>query len=259
MPWRQGTRPLKRWIYLGVFGPDVMLCVGRARVGPLPQAFWAVWDRRAGILDTETQLVPTGRISVGPRAVAVRSGPIRIELAVSVAGEPVEVVSPHGRSYIWTRKTPIRVDGHLADGMEARPLTGVGLLDESAGYHARDTRWEWSAGVGTSLDGWPVVWNLVSGLHDAPSMSERTVWVNGRPAETPPVRFSADLDELWGSDGTLLAFEEEATRARRDHLGLVRSDYVQPFGTFRGTLPGGVELSDHEPALGVMERHRACW
>lgn len=259
MPLHHGTRPLKRWCYVGIFGADLMLCAGTARVGPVPQTFWAVWNRRTGVLDTETQLLRTGRIRVGPKSVSVRSGTARLELAVSPAGEPVEVVSPHGRSYIWTRKVPIRADGHLTLGMEVRPVSGHGILDESAGYHARETQWEWSAGVGTTVDGWPVTWNLVRGVHDSETMSERTVWVNGRPGEVPPVRFAEDLDEVWGGDGSVLQFDEEATRRRRENLGLVASDYVQPFGRFRGTLPGGVELSQQEPAFGVMERHQARW
>jgi len=36
----------------------------------------------------------------------------------------------------------------------------------------------------------------------------------------------------------------------------VRSEYEQPFGTFRGTLPGGLELAE---GYGVMERHVAVW
>lgn len=259
MPRRQGTRPLKCWRYVGIFGPDVMLCAGAARVGPLPQAFWAIWDRRAGVLDTETRVVAAGGIRVGATSVEVRSGPARVELALSPAGEPVEVVSPHGGSYIWTRKTPVRAHGHITLGMEARPFSGTGLMDESAGYHARRTEWEWSAGVGTTVDGWPAVWNLVRGVHDSPTMSERTVWVNGRAVEPPPVRFSEDLDELWGSDGSVLRFDAEATRSRRENFGLLRSEYVQPFGRFRGMLPGGFDLSDQEPAFGVMERHRALW
>lgn len=259
MPRRQRLRPLKRWHYVGLFGADVMFCAGTVRVGPVPQAFWALWDRRSGTLDTETRPGASRRVSVTADSVSIRSGPVRLELALSTVGEPVEVVSPHGGSYIWTRKVPIRADGHLSVGMEARPVSVLGLADESAGYHARDTAWEWSAGVGTSVDGWPVAWNLVRGVHDSETMSERTVWVSGRPAEAPPVRFAADLSELWGTDGTLVRFEEEARRSRRDRLGLISSEYVQPFGRFSGVLPGGVELSEQDGAFGVMERHRAKW
>ncbi len=37
---------------------------------------------------------------------------------------------------------------------------------------------------------------------------------------------------------------------------LLRSSYRQPFGTFPGTLPGGITLRE---AYGVMERHEAVW
>jgi hypothetical protein len=40
-PPRSG-RPLKRWRYLGVYRADVMLCVGAASVGGVPQRWWAV-------------------------------------------------------------------------------------------------------------------------------------------------------------------------------------------------------------------------
>ena len=38
--------------------------------------------------------------------------------------------------------------------------------------------------------------------------------------------------------------------------GSIKYSYRQPFGTFAGTLPGGVEL---ESGLGVMEFHDAHW
>ena len=37
-----GARPLKRWRYVGVYTSELMLCVGDARVGPIPQRWWAV-------------------------------------------------------------------------------------------------------------------------------------------------------------------------------------------------------------------------
>src|SRR5215210_3403516 len=90
----RARRPLKRWRYVGVYGPEVMLCAGRVSVGGAPQRLWAVWDRRAGVLDERTRL--------RHGAVRVRDRGVEIELAVEPAGEPVEVVSAHGRAYIWT-------------------------------------------------------------------------------------------------------------------------------------------------------------
>jgi hypothetical protein len=145
----------------------------------------------------------------------------------------------------------VRVHGRVVVAGEEIAVDELGCVDESAGYHARETTWEWSAGVGSLVDGRAVGWNLVTGVHDDPEASERSVWIDGSPVHVPPVTFAADLSAVGD-----LRFSAEATRARHDDLGLVRSDYVQPFGTFSGALPGGHALRE---GRGVMERHSALW
>ena len=89
----------------------------------------------------------------------------------STRRDGVEVVSPHGRSYIWTRKhAPVHVRGRVTRRAGGRwELDGDdGFVDESAGYHARHTAWRWSAGVGRDRRRPRVAWNLVDGVHDAP-------------------------------------------------------------------------------------------
>jgi hypothetical protein len=237
MPLARGGRPLKRWTYVGAYGPDVMVCAASARIGPMPVAWWAIWDRRARRL---TQGHHSVRIDA--HRVAVRG---RFELAIG-DGAPVEVVSPHGREYAWTRKRAVTVRGSV----DGRAVELPAIVDESAGYHARHTAWRWSAGVGTAASGEPVAWNLVEGIHDGPEVSERTVWVAGRPHALPPLAF----DGLTGVGG--LRFAAEATRAARENLLLVRSDYEQPFGTFTGELPVAGPLRE---GWGVMERHEVSW
>ena len=139
---------------------------------------------------------------------------------------------------------------------EAIELDELGCIDESAGFHERLTEWEWSAGVGTLTDGRTVGWNLVTGIHDAEHGSERTLWIDGVPQELEPVTFSDALDAITFPGGEQLAFASEAVSERDDDLGLFKSDYVQPFGTFTGAFPGGLTLAE---GRGVMERHRALW
>src|SRR3984957_2453940 len=80
MPSRHGLRPLKAWRYVGVFGPELMLCLATVRIGVARQAFWAVWDRNSGRLYQRTtfgrgsvRLEPgrarlrDRRVGVGPR------------------------------------------------------------------------------------------------------------------------------------------------------------------------------------------------
>lgn len=237
MPLLRGGRPLKAWRYVGAFGPELMLCAATVRVGPVRESWWAVWDG--------ARLVEGGGpVAVGTAAVAVRGA---IALSLAPAGDPVEVVSPHGRQYAWTRKRVAVARGRVL----GRDVTLPALVDESAGYHARHTAWRWSAGAGRLAGGEAVAWNLVAGLHDAPSASERTVWIDGRAQEVPPAAFADDL----GAVGDL-RFAADAVRARRRNLLLVRSAYEQPFGRFAGRIAGVPgELTGH----GVMERHDVRW
>ncbi len=240
MPAWRGGRPLKRWTWVGAFGPELMLCAAVARIGPVTSAWWAVWD--GGVLRERT-LRRAGGLLVTPSRVEV-PGVMALEVG---DGAPVEVVSPHGAQYYWTRKRGgVRIRGTAL----GREVDAFGLVDESAGYHARRTAWLWSAGVGVLASGAPVAWNLVDGVHDAPAASERTVWVDGEPREVPPQPF----DGLAGVGG--LRFGAQATRARRERLLLVSSDYEQPFGAFAGELPGAGALRE---GWGVMERHAVAW
>jgi hypothetical protein len=253
MPLLRGGRPLKRWRYVGVYGPEALACFGAVRIAGLPQAFWAVWDRERRRL--------SGRTGFRRRGIVLDRGRVHVpgvaELVLEATGEAVEVVSRHGAQHIWTRKQPARARGSLILGGRTIAVDAAALIDDSAGYHARETRWDWCAGVGTAVDGTPLVWNLVTGVHDAPQGSERTVWAGGAGREVGPVRFAADLSAIaFAEDGAALDFHAEAERARRDDRKLFVSDYRQPFGTFTGELPGGFPLAD---GFGVMERHAVRW
>jgi hypothetical protein len=125
------------------------------------------------------------------------------------------------------------------------------FIDESAGYHARHTAWRWSAGIGRAVDGRSVAWNLVTGVHDAPVASERTLWLDGVASELPALEFAEDLSRVGD-----LSFTPWAAREDHSRRLFFRSDYLQPFGTFSGSLPGGVRL---ESAYGVMEWHDVSW
>ena len=224
MPSRDGLRPLKAWRYVGIYGPELMICAAIVRIGPARQSFWAVWDRERL---RERTILRGG-------AVQLRTGQMLIpELSLDVTLDEqagVETVCPSGDSYAWTRKQGgIRARGTIG----GQTIDGRAIVDDTSGYYARHTHWRWSAGVGRAADGRTVAWNLVAGVNDPPSSSERTIWVDGEPSEAPPCNFA---DDLSGVDD--LRFSAEATRRRKDNLLVVRSSYRQPFGTFSGALPG---------------------
>jgi hypothetical protein len=225
----------KAWTWVGGFGPDLMLCAASARVGPARTAWWAVWD---GKRLHERTYRRRGPVDVSPERIVV---PGVLDLVVE-PGAPWAVRT----GAMWTRKRPARVRGTALD----RHVDLAGLIDESAGRHPRRLSWWWSAGAGELADGRPVTWNLVDGLHDGVEESERAVWIDGVPAHVSPQPFHG----LAGVGD--LRFTAVATRARKENLLLIASDYEQPFGTFAGALPLAGEL---RAGYGVMERHRVRW
>jgi Protein of unknown function (DUF2804) len=263
MPLLRGTRPLKRWRYVAVFAEELMACAAVVRVGPARQCFWAVL-MRGGRPESEPRLRERTRLLPRRGPVELGAGRLRVcerDLVLDVelredAG--IDVVCPHGDAYVWTRKQAgIAARGSIAiDGGPPRAIEALAVIDDTAGYHARVTEWRWAAGVGVDPGGTPLAFNLVQGVNDPPRGSERAVWVAGEPHEVAPVRFAADLSRIASSDGAELHFAAEAQRTRRENLLLVRSEYRAPFGTFSGTLPGGIELAQ---GLGVVEHHRARW
>jgi hypothetical protein len=279
MPLRRGGRWRKRWRYVGAYCDELLLCAARVQVGKLGQTFWAIWDREGRQMWEHTRLrLPGARgeawtenpdgeegiVHYAPDEGSV----VRIEARRAKAGELraflrfgggrwVESVCPSGEGeYAWTRKradVPVECDVRVGD--RRWRVKARGVEDESAGYHPHHTVWSWSAGVGLATDGRSVGWNLVSGINDPPERSERAIWVDGEPFEPGPVSFE-NLEAIAFDDDSRLRFRGECERRRQENRLLVRYVYRQPFGSFSGTLPGGLEL---EQGLGVMEHHDAHW
>jgi hypothetical protein len=243
-------RPLKRWRWVGAFSPELMLCAAAVRVGPLPMRFFAVAEPGRPIVDA-TPLWPRAVVLDGSR-VSVRTRRASFEVQIEEDGG---VETLHAGGTQWTRKQAgirARVTGVV--GERRHDIDARAVVDDTAGYHPRQTRWLWSAGVGTTREGSRVGWNLVSGINDEPHGSERAIWVDGAAHEPGPVEF--DGDRIAFAEGGELAFSEWSAREADINLLLLRSRYRAPFGTFSGDLPGAGALAE---GYGVMEWHEAYW
>ena len=147
----------------------------------------------------------------------------------------------------------MRLRGRVRLGEREWAVDGdEGFVDDSAGYHERHTVWRWSAGIGRSVDG-----------------RARGLEPGGRACTTRPSRASAPSgwtaspprSRRWRSPTTSRAWatcEFTPWCAREDHTRrlLFSSDYLQPFGSFEGELPGGLRLASGH---GVMEWHDVRW
>jgi hypothetical protein len=264
-PLRRRGRWRKRWRYVAAFADEVMACAARVEVGPVGQTFWAILDRESGELSERTRMRfpgTAGEVRITPVAggegfdVGIDAGDATAAIRVG-GGRPVEAVcTAADGGPVWTRKRAgVAVEGEVRVGERRWRLDALGVSDETDGYHPRLTVWSWSAGVGTTLDGRRVGWNLVEGINDPPTGSERAIWLDGEPVEPAPVTFEG-LDAVAFADGSRLAFTPEAERSREENRLVVRYRYRQPFGSFSGALAGGIGL---ESGLGVMEHHVARW
>jgi hypothetical protein len=258
MPLRRDGQMRKRWRYIGVYGEQLMLCAARAQVGPLSQSFWVLWDRERGEQLAHTAMRPGSReVRMDGPSLEIEARGLRASLRLGEVA-PIETICPSsgGSGWGWTQKRAgVPIAGTVEIPGQRWQLEGLGVDDQSAGYHQRRTSWHWSAGVGTAADGRALAWNLVEGINDPPCDSERAIWVDGEPYEPAPVRFDGTAAVEFGEQGERLEFSAESERARNENFLLVRSRYRHRFGGFSGSLDG-IELAS---GLGVMEEHDAVW
>src|SRR3954463_4257530 len=108
MPMWRGTRPLKRWRYVGVFCDEVMLCVGDARVGPLRQRFWAVSEPGRPITSGKGGVQINGpHVTVDTRDVRIRGPRVPVDTGAGGWGGGrggAAGVEPRHEDDVWTRK-----------------------------------------------------------------------------------------------------------------------------------------------------------
>jgi hypothetical protein len=250
---------------VAAFSDELCVCAARVQIGLAKQTFWALLDRGSGELRERTRMLPRR----GEVQLAIASGPglggavqisdRGVKLTLALEETPgIEALCGHGAGAVWTRKQAgVRAHGTLSiDGSLARPIEALAVIDDTAGHHARLTEWRWSAGVGETAAGEAVAWNLVEGVNDPVLGSERAIWTAGHAREPRPVSFAEDLSSVRFAEGSVLRFSAEAERSRHDRLVLLESEYRAPFGSFAGTLEGGIALAR---GTGVMEHHRARW
>lgn len=185
----------------------------------------------------------------------------------AVRVEPIQYAERTPVGWQFTQKAVgVPVEGFVRIGSRTLSLAGgILLADYSSGLMPRRVAWWWAAGAGRSMDGGFVAFNLVSGFNDAQG-GENTVWVDGRPAPVGRVEFDADERDrarpwrIRSRDGGVdLTFGVERIRTETTDLGIARSRYVQPVGTFTGSVRHGGSVVEIAEALGATERHEALW
>ena len=261
MPLLRGGRPLKRWRYVGVYGPQIMLCAASVRIaGDPPGVLGGARPRDRARWPTARAFTP-GLVAIADGHLSVRGARRRDRPGAAAGGRADGGDEPARRLVHLDAQGPDpRRRARDGDGPHARDRPcGPRSTRRRATTRARPRgagRPAWAP----RRTGAPLAWNLVTGVHDAPVQQRADRLGRRRRRTSPRPSRSPATWTAWTSPRTTatarLRFTAEAERARRDDLKLFVSDYRQPFGTFSGTLPGGVELAE---GYGVMEWHDVRW
>lgn len=282
---RRGRR--RRWVYAAAGDEHGSVGAAVVDIGVLglgtafafatdPQGIlrWDAGPGRSGAVDGVVGTAQVqrrgGSVEVSRHGLAVDvpvdGGRLRARLALGPPA-PVSLLTPTPRGG-WNATT--KAAGHTASGVVELPhgtrhLEGAAWTDATEGRQDRHTTWRWAAGAGRSQDGGRRVGMQASTGMNALGPGEDLVWWDDEPVALDVQRLEPEQRGAFAGrwrcagDGWSLQLAPQGVRAAEEGLGPIRSRYVQPVGTWRGTLPG----PDGEPVsvwlAGVAEDHEARW
>ncbi len=283
----------KRWVYVAMVTEDVWLSVAIVRTGYAATAFAFVYDLAGQrmMLD-RTALGPSplarvaddfhapgdlARFAMGKTSLAlsrrgsaldlrVRMRDLEIDAAIEESSGPpaITAIADLGGGLVnaTEKRALLAVRGRARSGGRELVLDGgTGGYDYTHGLLPRHTTWRWAFALGKATTGEPFGFNLVQGFVGE---AECAAFFDGRVVPIAEPRFELDLAQplrpwrLTG-EGIDLAFAPGGMHAETTNLGLVRSRFVQPVGTFAGTVRVGTRDVRVEGLPGVVEDQDVLW
>lgn len=290
----------KRWIYAAVATDDLFLGAAIVRLGYAANAFAFVYDRAEGRMVADfSATAPLFSAHVGDTGgegclarfrwigaqlsyergpgerdyrFEVAAGDLRISARLSTEGMPppigavVSIPGPPEDLFNATEKAVLLpvVGEAIAGGKHYSLDGGLGGHDFTSGFLARRTAWRWAFALGRTRTAERVAFNLVQGFVGP---AECAVWVNGELYGVSEGVIECDPKnpltpwQVRSQEGEVdLRFEPGALHAEEHDFKVVASRFVQPAGSFSGTirLPGRAPL-ELDRVLGVVEDQSVVW
>lgn len=166
-----------------------------------------------------------------------------------------------GCAHATVKSSALSVTGSVKVGANAFDLAGgVASFDYSNGLLARDTQWAWASAHSPNVG-----FNLQQGYF---GNHENVLWLDGVPIALGKAHFGFDPQaplQPWTirtDDGLLdLKFQSEGARHQSKNLLVAASYYIQPIGTFSGTVRAAPDAPERtvQALVGVTEDHRSRW
>ncbi|MEE9911686.1 MAG: DUF2804 domain-containing protein [Deltaproteobacteria bacterium] len=181
--------------------------------------------------------------------------------------EPLVQVSPITRVRpFYTHKAAAPVSGSLV--IDSREMildrrTAIALIDEQKTYYPYFSFWKWATGAGYSDDGKLLAFNLCKNIiADDGDFNENCFWMDGKITCLKDACFQfSDVLKPWTmkttDDKLDLYFVPEGERAAKiKTVGILLSDFHQPFGLFNGRFKDdrGATIPVRD-CFGLTEQH----
>lgn len=284
----------KRWLYVMITSDDVICCAAIIRTGYGANAFAFVLDRKqnsllADVTATGPMFVASVNHHAGEGAdakfglgskqfridrpfgsknyfVNVRGPRLQIEARISTssAPPPLTVISDlaGGRFSTTEKGALLEAEGTIVAGSRKFELEKAwASYDYTAGMLERRTAWKWAFGMGRANDGKPIAYNLTEGFV---GQRECVAWRDGELIPLGSARFLFDRRrtlEPWRiqTDKLDTSFEPAGVHEENHDLLLVRSNFLQVAGSFRGSLVLPTGTVSFEKLAGVTEDQDTLW
>ncbi len=141
-------------------------------------------------------------------------------------------------------------------------------LDYGSGKWKYKTAWNWSAGYGNDINGRKIAINLGALWTDGTGQNENGLWIDNHF-----YKIHEELKFLWDNKSPLdtwkiktknsnsidLTFKPFHIRPDSTNLIILKSEVVQCFGNFHGTIKVNEEYIQIKSLLGWAEEHHARW
>jgi len=173
------------------------------------------------------------------------------------------------RSAFTTKAAGLKAKGNIILNRKTFRLdlkNTFAIFDWTNGFYPRQTSWNWACGAGIARDGSQIGFNFSSGVYEK-GLLENVVWINGKPEKTDEMIFAYNPQnpslpwQIKSRDGAVnLTFTPEGIRRANDNLLIIKSRFIQPCGSFNGSISTGGSSPIHFSGVGgVVEEHHATW
>lgn len=286
----------KRWMYVAIASEELFLGVAIAHIGYLANSFAFAYSKaeRRMLVDRSALGPPfagavsgaagggfsasfrlggaSSRIERSPGAahyavdVQMKGLRVHARLDAAAAPPPIGVIAPVPGGVLNTteKRALLAASGEVvADGKSYSLDGGLGGYDYTNGYLARHTTWRWAFALGRARTGERVGLNLVEGFVGEP---ECALWIDGELHPLAEGRFTFDRRQPLGpwrvatADGAVdLAFAPGGLHHEHKDYGILRSLFIQPVGTYSGTIEAAGKRLELDGVLGVAEDQDMLW